>query len=68
MTGSQATAEIFLTALKAMARPEREKVMTAIARDKRMWEDMQDLAVFEAREREQATPYEGYASRRRGRP
>lgn len=67
LTGSQATAEIFLTALKAMARPEREKVMTAIARDKRMWEDMQDLAVFEAREPELGTPYEDYARGRRNR-
>ena len=67
MTASQATAEVFLTALRALPRPEREKVMSAIARDKRMWEDIRDLAVFEARESEPSVPYEEYAARRRRR-
>jgi hypothetical protein len=67
MTPSQATAEVFLTALRALSKGEREKVMVGIARDKRMWEDIQDLAVFEKRKSEKSEPYPDHSGRKRRR-
>ena len=49
MTKSQATAEVFLTAFHALSKKEREKVILGITRNKRLREDLIDLALIQER-------------------
>lgn len=50
MTVQQATAEVFLTAFKALSRQEQESILSRIARDRkfrRLLEDISDLLIIE---------------------
>jgi len=50
MTGHQATAEVFLTAFRALSRREQEDILGRIARDRklrRVLEDLSDRLVIE---------------------
>ena len=49
MTVSQATAEVFLIALRALPAEERQAVLAHIAEDEEWQEDLKDLAVFSQR-------------------
>ena len=49
MTVSQATAEVFLTALRALPEEERQTVLGRITEDEEWREDIKDLAVFPQR-------------------
>ena len=57
MTVSQATAEVFLTALRALPEEERQAVLTRIAEDEQWREDLKDLAVFSQRRNESDRPF-----------
>jgi hypothetical protein len=57
MTVSQATAEVFLTALRALPAEERQAVLARIAEDEEWREDLQDLAVFSQRRGESSRPF-----------
>ena len=52
MTRQQATAEVFLTALKGLPKKERDAVITKIAMDKTFARDILDLATIRARAKE----------------
>jgi hypothetical protein len=52
MTVSQATAEVFLTALRALPAEERQAILAHIVEDEEWQEDIQDLAVFSQRRNE----------------
>jgi len=52
MTVSQATAEVFLTALRALPEEERQAVLARITEDEEWREDIKDLAVFSQRQNE----------------
>ena len=54
MTRQQATAEVFLTALKGLPKKERDAVITKIAMDKTFARDILDLATIRARTKEPA--------------
>ncbi len=54
MTSQQATAEVFLTALKGLPKKERDAVITKIAMDKTFARDILDLATIRARDKEPA--------------
>ena len=54
MTRQQATAEVFLTALKGLPRKDRDAVITKIAMDKNFARDIIDLATVAARRKEPA--------------
>lgn len=60
LTKSEATAEVFLTAFQALSKKEREKVILGITRDKRMREDLIDLAIIQERKKEPARPFREY--------
>jgi hypothetical protein len=66
MTASQATAEVFLIALRALPEEERRDVLAGIADDDQWREDIEDLAVFSQRRTESARPFreflEGHGS------
>jgi hypothetical protein len=57
MTVSQATAEAFLTALRALPADERQAVLARIAEDEEWQEDLKDLAVFCQRRNESSRPF-----------
>lgn len=54
MTRQQATAEVFLTALKGLPKKERDAVVAKIAMDKTFARDILDLATIRARNKEPA--------------
>ena len=57
MTVSQATAEVFLTALRALPDEERQAVLARITEDEEWREDIKDLAVFSQRRNEPSRPF-----------
>jgi len=63
MTKSQqATADVFLTALKALPKTERDAVVIRIARDKAFARDILDLALIADRRHEPSRPFRKYLS------
>ena len=64
MTKSEATAEVFLTALKALTKSERDAVLVRIARDKVLARDLLDLSVIEDRRKEPSRPFREYLKTR----
>ena len=68
MTKAQAaTADVFLTALKALPKAERDAVLVRIARDKAFARDILDLAVITERRREPSRRFCEYLSERTAR-
>lgn len=58
MTRTQrATADVFLTALKALPKAERDAVVVRIARDKAFARDILDLALITERRGERSRPF-----------
>lgn len=60
MTNTEAVAEIFMKALKALPKAERDAVVVKIARDKEFSRDLIDLAVFAERRKEPSRPFREY--------
>ena len=60
MTRAEATAEVFLTALRALPKREREAVLSGIAEDERLREELFDLALIAARRKEPSRPFREY--------
>jgi hypothetical protein len=63
----QATADVFLTALKALPKRERDAVVVRIARDKAFARDILDLAVIADRRGERSRPFREYLSEKNAR-
>ncbi|MCH8852025.1 MAG: hypothetical protein IID41_05165 [Planctomycetes bacterium] len=66
MTRQQATAEVFLTALKGLPRKDRDAVITKIAMDKTFARDILDLATITSRRKEPARKFDDYLKRKSG--
>ena len=60
MSVSQATAEVFLTALRALPAEERQAVLARITEDEEWREDLEDLAVFSQRRNEPSRPFRDF--------
>ena len=58
----QATADVFLTALKALPKADRDAVGVRIARDKAFARDILDLALIRDRRGEASRPFREYLS------
>lgn len=56
----RATADVFLTALKALPKAERDAVVVRIARDKTFARDILDLAMIADRRTERSSPFREY--------
>jgi len=67
VTNTQATAEAFLTALKALPKAERDAVLVRIARDKAFARDILDLAGIADRRGEPSRSFRRFISEERGR-
>jgi len=60
MTGIQAIAEVFLTALRALSKQQRIEVLAGIAEDGELREDLLDLALMAQRRHEGSRPFREY--------
>ena len=60
MTHSEALADVFLSALKALPRRERDAVLVRIARDKTLARDLLDLTVIASRRSQPSRPFRQY--------
>jgi hypothetical protein len=68
MTKTQrATADVFLTALKALPKSERDAVVVRIARDKTFARDILDLALIADRRGERSRPFRDYLDEKNAR-
>jgi len=65
MSDTEATAEIFLRALKALSKAERDAVVVRIARDKEFARDIRDLALIADRRHEPSRPCREYLAEKR---
>lgn len=65
MTKSQANAEVFLMAFKAMPRAERDAVLAGITQDKTLRGDLMDLALIADRRNERSRPFRVYLKERK---
>ncbi len=60
MTLVEANAQVFLTALRALPKKERQAVLCGIAEDDELREDLLDLAVLAERRDEPSRPFREY--------
>ncbi len=60
MAQTEATAEVFWTALKALPRKEQQAVIRRVLQDDKLRRDLMDLAVIEERRAEPARPLREY--------
>ena len=60
MNETSATAEVFLVALKALRKKERDAVLIRIAQEKDLREDLLDLALIAGRRKETSRPFRQY--------
>lgn len=67
MSKTQATAEVFLTALRALSKKEREAVFARIADDAELREDLLDLALIAERRHEPSRPFREYLAEKKRR-
>ncbi len=56
MSATEATAEVFVTAFKALKRKEREAVLQKLVADAELASDLQDTLALEARRSQPHTP------------
>jgi len=57
MTTSQATAEVFVTAFRALPKEQRQAVLALITDDESLRDDLLDLAVLSQRRDEPVRPF-----------
>ena len=60
MTTTEATAEVFWTAFRALSKKEREAVVERLLRDKEFMEDLIDIVIFEQRQNEPSRSLDEY--------
>jgi hypothetical protein len=60
MTVVQATAEVFMTAFRALPKKEQHSVLVRMAEDEDIREDLLDLALIEERRCESSRPFREY--------
>ncbi len=60
MSPTEATAEVFLTAFRALSRKERQAVLARLASDPDLREDLYDLALVTQRRDEPSRPLREY--------
>jgi hypothetical protein len=65
MSPTQATADVFYTAFKALPKAERDAVLVKLSRDRSLRRDLLDLAVIAARREEPSRGFRGYLSEKR---
>ena len=67
MTRTQATADSFVSLLKAFPKTQRDAIVVRIARDKEFAHDILDLATIAERRKEKSRPFREYLAEHRAR-
>lgn len=65
ITATNATAEIFLTAFKAMPKKERHAVIDKLLTDNEFMEDLIDISIIKQRENEPSRSLDDYLAERK---
>jgi len=65
MTHPEALADVFLFALKALPKRERDAVLVRIARDKSLARDLADLALIAERRSQPSRPFREYLAQKK---
>lgn len=65
MTTTEATAEVFWTAFRALPKKEREAIVEKLLRDREFAEDLIDVVILEQRQKEPSRPLDEYLADRR---
>jgi len=65
MTQAETIAEVFVTALKALPKHERDAVLVRIARDRAFARDLLDLATIAERRRQPSRPFREYLAQKK---
>jgi hypothetical protein len=65
MTTTEATAEVFWTAFQALSKKERDAVVARFLKEKHFREDLIDIAILEARQREPSRSLDEYLTVRK---
>ena len=66
VTKAEATAEVFVMALKSLSNDERDAVLARIAQEKSLSRDLLDLALIAQRSGEPSRPFREYLAEKRG--
>ncbi len=64
MTATEATAEVFWTAFRALPKRERVAVIERLLRDKEFMEDLIDIVILEQRQKEPSRSLDEYLADR----
>jgi len=67
MTGIEATADSFITLLKALPKAQRDAIVVRIARDREFAHDILDLATIAERRKERSRPFREYLAEKQAR-
>lgn len=67
ISSSEATAQVFWTAFRAMSKKEREAIVDKFLTDKEFMEDLIDTVILNQRENEPSRPLEHYLADRQKR-
>ena len=65
MTTTEATAEVFWTAFRALPKKEREAIVGKLLRDREFMEDLIDIVILEQRGKEPSRSLDEYLANRR---
>ena len=60
MKAKGATAEVFLTAFKTLPQKEQDIFLSSILKDKRLREDLIDIAIAESRTKDKGRPFRDF--------
>jgi hypothetical protein len=60
MKAQGATAEVFLTAFKTLPRKEQDIFLSAVMKDKKLREDLMDIAIAESRARDKSRSFRDF--------
>lgn len=60
MKAHQATAEVFFTAFKTLPKKEQDIFISKILKDKKLREDLIDIAIAESRARDKRRPFRNF--------
>jgi hypothetical protein len=65
MNAIEATAEVFLTAFRALPKEERKSIVEKLLKDKEFMDDLTDIVIFDQRKDEPSRSIDEYLADRR---
>ncbi len=64
MGKTEALAEVFLTAFRSLPKPDRDRILVGLVKDKTLRRDLMDLATIEERKKGPSRPFRDYLKER----